>query len=169
MRFSVDAELGVLAYAVDFYSWDGQPGSLLEILLDQLNLFEAWFAGYIENQVRFNDRYSSSVDNLLSCLANDEMSEPVLDVDNTKGRYSVNPESINILDFNYTPPAKRGWKNCPTYLNVHGLAGVNDIVFGIDGTNLNPEQECYENIVKFTKTYRILALNNIPHSSLVRP
>ena len=102
-------------------------------------------------------------------LANDEMPEEVLDEDYSKGRYSASPESTNILDFNYTPPVIQGWENCPTCLNVHGLAEDGNIVFGIDGTNLNPEQECYANIVKFTKTYRIMALNSISHASLVRP
>lgn len=165
----IKADQCVLAYATDFYSWDGQPGSLLDVLLDQLNYFEAWFAIYIKEQIRSNRRYSSSVDDLLSCLANDEMSEPVLDMSYNNDRYSASPGFTNILDFNYTEPVKKAWKNGPTCLNVHGLARADDIIFGIDGTNISPEQECYANIVKFTKTYRIMALNSIPHPSLVRP
>ena len=159
----------VLAYATDFYNWDGQPGSLLDILLDQLNYFEAGFAAYIENQVRLNTRYSSCANNLIMNLANDEMPEKILDEEYSKDRYSASPESTNILDFNYTVPVKWGWEDCPTCLNVHGLASEQNIIFGIDGTNINQEQECYANIVKFTKTYRIMALNSIPHPSLVRP
>lgn len=169
LKFPVNAELCVLAYATDFYSWNGQPGTLLDILFKQLYYFESWFAAYIKNQVRHNDCYFTCVDNLLSCLANDEMPEHVLDMNTAGGRYSTSPKSTNILDFNYTEPVKQGWKNCPTCLNVHGLAYEQNIVFGIDGTNINPEQECYANIVKFTKTYRIMALNSIPHPSLVRP
>ncbi len=167
LQSPIDAELCVLAYAADFYSWDGQPGSLLDILLDQLNYLEAWFATYIKNQTEVNGHYLTSVNTLIDCLANDEMPERVLDMDYTKNRYSASSERTNILDFNYTYPVNHCWKNCPTCLNVHGLATARDIIFGIDGTNLNPEQECYANIVKFTKTYRIMALNSTPHSSLV--
>lgn len=167
LQSPIDAELCVLAYAADFYSWDGQPGSLLDILLDQLNYLEAWFATYIKNQTEVNGHYLTSVNTLIDCLSNDEMPERVLDMDYTKNRYSASSERTNILDFNYTYPVNHWWKNCPTCLNVHGLATTRDIIFGIDGTNLNPEQECYANIVKFTKTYRIMALNSTPHSSLV--
>ena len=167
LQSPIDAELCVLAYAADFYSWDGQPGSLLDILLDQLNYLEAWFATYIKNQTEVNGHYLTSVNTLIDCLANDEMPERVLDMDYTKNRYSASSERTNILDFNYTYPVNHWWKNCPTCLNVHGLATTRNIIFGIDGTNLNPEQECYANIVKFTKTYRIMALNSTPHSSLV--
>ena len=165
----IKADQCVLAYATDFYSWDGQAGSLLDILLDQLNYFEAWFATYIKDQIRFNDRYPFNVNTLVDYLANDEMPERVLDMAHNEGRYSASPESTDILDFNYTEPVNRRWKNSPTCLNVHGLARADNIIFGIDGTNINPEQECYAEIVKFTKTYRIMALNSIPHPSLVRP
>ena len=169
LQFPVNAELCVLAYAADFYSWDGEPGSLLDILLDQLNNFESWFAIYIMDQTKFNSYYTSSVDDLLSCLANDEMSEPVLNMSYDQDRYSASPGITNILDFNYTEPIKKTWEDGPTCLNVHGLARADDIIFGIDGTNISPEQECYTEIVKFTKTYRIMALNSIPHPSLIRP
>lgn len=169
LHWPIKAGPCVLAYATDFYSWDGQPGSLLDILFDQLHYFEAWFAGYIKNEVRLNGDYSRCANNLVMNLANDEMPEKILDVEYPKGRYSAHPESTNILDFNYTEPVNRGLENCPTCLNVHGLAEGENIIFGIDGTNLIPEQECYANIVKFTKTYRIMALNSIPHPSLVRP
>lgn len=169
LEFPFDAELCVLAYAADFYSWDGQPGSLLDILLDQLHHFEAKFAIYLMEQIQHNGRYTSSVNDLLSCLANDEMSKPVLDMSYVQDRYSASPGFTNILDFNYTEPIKKTWKDGPTCLNVHGLARAYDIIFGIDGTNISPEQECYAEIVKFTKTYRIMALNSIPHPSLVSP
>ena len=165
----IKADQCVPAYAVDLYSWNGQPNSLLDILFNQLYYFEVSFAGYIKNQIRFNDCYSSRVDNLLSCLANDEMPERVLGMDAAGGRYLASPESTNILDFNYTEPVKPRWEYRPTCLNVHGLAYEQNIVFGIDGTNISPEQECYAEIVKFTKTYRIMALNSIPHPSLVLP
>lgn len=168
LQSPIDAELCVLAFAADFYSWDGKPGSLLDILLDQLHHFESWFATYIEDQIRSNGRYFSSVDDLLYFLANDEMPELVLALDYIENRNS-DPESTNILDFNYTEPIKRMRKNGTTCLNVHGLARSNNIIFGIDGTNITPEQECYAKIVKFTKTYRIMALNRIPHPSLVSP
>ncbi len=171
LKFPINAELCVLDYAADFYRWDGQPGSLLDILLDQLHYFESRFATYImeQTQSNVNYNYSSSVDTLIYCLANDEMPEQVLDWDYNGNQYSESPKSTNILNFNYTQPIKIMWKNNTTCLNVHGLARSNNIIFGIDGTNISPEQECYAKIVKFTKTYRIMALNSIPHSSLVRP
>lgn len=169
LQFPIKAKLCVLDYAVDFYRWDGKPGSLLDILLNQLHYFEVCFANYIEDQTRFNRRYSSSADDLLFFLANDEMPEQVLTMGYNEDPNSASHEFTNILDFNYTEPVKKTWKNGPTCLNVHGLARSNNIIFGIDGTNINPGQECYAKIVKFTKTYRIMALNSIPHSSLVRP
>ena len=159
----IKADPCVLAYATDFYSWDGQPGSLLDILLDQLHDFESWFATYIEDQTNSNRLYSSTADELLSYLVKDE------DKDYNGDIYSANLGSTKILDFNYTELVKKTWTNGPTCLNVHGLARSRNIIFGIDGTNISPEQECYANIVKFTKTYRIMALNSIPHPSLVRP
>ncbi len=168
-EFSGNAEPAVLAYAADFYNWDGKPGSLLGILLEELHHFEIWFAQYIYNQVSHNQHYSSCASDLITNLANDEMPEKILDVEYSKGRYSALPGSTNILDFNYTSPVIWGWENCPTCLNVHGLAENGNIIFGIDGTNLIPEQECYANIVKFTKTYRIMELNSTPHPSLVSP
>ena len=162
LQFPINSELCVLDYAADFYRWDGQPGSLLDILLDQLHHFESRFAIYIMEQIQSNSRYSSSADELLSYLANDE------DKGYDGGQYSAS-SGLNILDFNYTEPVNRPWKKGPTCLNVHGLARSNNIIFGIDGTKISPEQECYAEIVKFTKTYRIMALNSIPHPSLVRP
>ena len=156
----IKADQCVLAYATDFYSWDGQPGSLLGILLGQLHSFEAWFAGYIYNQVSCHSHYSACANTLITDLANDEMPEKILDLEYSEDRYSTRPGSTNILDFNYTYPVNHWWKNCPTCLNVHGLADDGNIIFGIDGTNLIPEQECYANIVKFTKTYRIMELNS---------
>lgn len=169
LKCPVKAQPCVLAYATDFYSWDGQPGPLLGILLDQLHRFEACFAGYIYNQVSCHSHYSTRASTLIMNLANDEMPEKIFDVDYWEGRYSARPGSTNILDFNYTSPVIWDWENCPTCLNVHGLAGDGNIIFGIDGTNLIPEQECYANIVKFTKTYRIMELNSTPHPSLVSP
>lgn len=169
LKFPVKAQPCVLAYATDFYSWDGQPGPLLGILLDQLHRFEAWFAGYISNQVSRHSHYPACANNLITDLANDEMPEKILDLEYSEDRYSARPGSINILDFNYTYPVNHWWKNCPTCLNVHGLADDGNIIFGIDGTNLIPEQEYYANIVKFTKTYRIMELNSTPHPSLVSP
>ena len=163
LQFPFNAELCVLAYAADFYNWDGQPDSLLDILLDQLHDFESWFATYIEDQTKSNRLYSSTADELLSYLVKDE------DKDYNGDIYSANLGSTKILDFNYTELVKKTWTNGPTCLNVHGLARSRNIIFGIDGTNISPEQECYAEIVKFTKTYRIMALNSIPHPSLVRP
>ena len=169
LQFPFNAELCVLAYAADFYSWNGKPGSLLDILLDQLRFFESRFATYIIKQIQYNRHYSSSVDTLIYCLANDEMPEQVLVWDYNDNQYSESPKSTNILDFNYTRPIKIMWKNDTTCLNVHGLAGSYNIIFGMDGTNISPEQECYAEIVKFTKTYRIMELNSTPHPSLVSP
>lgn len=42
----------------------------------------------------------------------------------------------------------------PAELNPHGLVEAGNIIFGMDGKNLDPDQYYYASTVKFTKTYR---------------
>ena len=165
----IEAKQCVLVYACDFYYWNGKPEMLLSILLDQLHHYEKAFAVYLQEQVDKNHEYSSLATSLLLNLVNDQSSTPALKANSYDKQYLGNSESINILDFNYTYPIMEDWANKPDCLNVHGLANKGNIIFGIDGTRLKTTHECYANIVKFTKTYRLMALSRNPHRSLVRP
>ncbi|PKV10100.1 AbiH family protein [Bifidobacterium asteroides] len=167
--FPVKAEQYVLMYACELYRWDGQPGTLLDILLRELHRYEQVFANYLQEQVDKNSEYLSRAASLLTHLVNDQTSIPTFNTNISAKQYKVDSASVNILDFNYTYPIIEDWRNKPTCLNVHGLANKRNIIFGIDGTKLNTDHEYYTNIVKFTKTYRLMALSSRPHRSLVRP
>ena len=164
------AEQSVYLYAQELYQvssigWSQE--SILHVLMKELRRFEIEFATYLVRQIENANGYSERSGQLLLILMSDEL-ERVIE---TKPLASImnQVESVSILDFNYTTPGLLFGYSTPLYLNVHGLAQRGNIIFGIDGKNLNPNQPYYASTVKFTKTYRLLALSDEPHPSLVRP
>lgn len=168
-RISWETEEVVLAYLFINNCGNKNIGSVLRVFMQELHKYERAFADYIKKQQTDNKEYTDSATDLLLNLANDQAREPVLIADRDRRMYASHPESIGILNFNYTDPREDDWENKPEALNIHGLASQGDIIFGIDGTNLNAGQDHYADIVKFTKTYRLMAFSSDPHRSLVHP
>ena len=147
---------GVSIFAREIYDWDGQEGTLLDIFLDQLHRYEQEFAFYLQEQANGSE-YRDSAARLLEQLVEDEyMSEN----DSSQNRHPGNMGAIDILNFNYTNPIPEADKGKYRCHNIHGLADRENIIFGIDGTQLNPGMQHYDKIIKFSKAYRILALYN---------
>ncbi|BDR52693.1 hypothetical protein KIM372_06000 [Bombiscardovia nodaiensis] len=166
---SIPAKDVVSVFACDFYNWDGKPDTLLNILLAELYRYEEEFAAYMSNQIKASPDYQTTATNLVLHLANDQMPQPVLKLNASMREFLENPRSTNILDFNYTDPLMEDWEHRPVVLNIHGLASEKNIIFGMDGTWLSPDRQCYVNMVRFTKTYRLMALSGVNHESLVQP
>lgn len=84
-------------------------------------------------------------------------------------------KGTSILDFNYTNPLDKREdeseqdENKPLVFNVHGKVVDRNIIFGIDGTGVDTHIPFYREIVKFTKTYRLMKLSSDPHPQLVQP
>ncbi|WP_339346845.1 AbiH family protein [Bifidobacterium apis] len=168
-EISKETENVILTYAQDFYLCDEGIGGLFHEFMDELHQYEQAFATYLKEQQTQNKDYFSSATNLLLNLVNDQMSSPVLRANPLRWTYTSHPESIGILNFNYTDPLNTNWGGKPDALNIHGLASQGDIIFGIDGANLSEVQNHYADTVKFTKTYRLMAFSSHSHRSLVRP
>ena len=164
------AELSVYLYAQKLYQvspMEWSQESILRVLMEELGRFEMEFATYLVGQTENNSEYLQRSAELLSILIFDQLEWVI---ESNPHHSSINHfESVGILDFNYTDPAPLFGNVTPPILNVHGRAKDKNIIFGIDGKNLNPNQLHYASTVKFTKTYRLMALRDKPHYSLVRP
>ena len=136
-EISKETENVILTYAQDFYLCDEGIGGLFHEFMDELHQYEQAFATYLKEQQTQNKDYFSSATNLLLNLVNDQMSSPVLRANPLRWTYTSHPESIGILNFNYTDPLNTNWGGKPDALNIHGLASQGDIIFGIDGANLS--------------------------------
>lgn len=168
-RISRTTEEVILIYALQYYGCSEEMGSLLRMFLYELNRYERVFATYLQEQLDEDQEYSDLATVLLLNLINDQVPQPALTANPRRQLYTSNPESIGILNFNYTDPRKDDWEGQPEALNIHGLAGKGGIIFGIDGTNLSAGQNYYADIVKFTKTYRLMEFSGRPHQSLIHP
>lgn len=168
-KISRTTEEVILIYALQYYGCSEEMGSLLRMFLYQLHKYEYAFAAYLQEQLDEDQEYSDLATDLLLNLVNDQVPQPALTANPRRQLYTSHPESIGILNFNYTDPRKDDWEDQPEALNIHGLAGEGGIIFGIDGTNLSAGQNYYADIVKFTKTYRLMAFSGRPHRSLVHP
>lgn len=164
-------EQSVYLYIRDLYQSDPTKwgvDSILSFLREELRHFEQAFAIYLLAQQEEYPTYKSKAKVLLSDLITDQLL-PEKQVSASLSRPRELLESTSILNFNYTQPIPEYANRGPSMLNVHGLAGTSNVVFGIDGKNLDPNQDYYANTVKFSKTYRLMDLSSRPHRSLVRP
>ena len=164
------AEQSVYLYAQELYQvspmeWNQE--SILRILMAELNRFEAEFATYLVGQTENNSEYLQRSGQLLSMLIFDLLNWVIKPKPPHSNTYDF--ESVSILNFNYTDPTPLPGNGTPLIQNVHGRAQTKNIIFGIDGKNLNPNQLHYASTVKFSKTYRLMALRDEPSHSLVRP
>lgn len=124
-------------------------GQLSAIAGEQLHILENDFSKYLLHEVNITSDYQAKACELLDDLLVDEL--PV-------GELVYAGESV--LSFNYTRPIE-----FPTfpYVNIHGRL-ADEIVFGIDGKDRMELRD----VVPFTKTYRIMALNQPDMGRLVR-
>ena len=164
------AERAVYFFARDVYrlgqGWD--PASILSILREELRRFEQAFSSYLLEQMRETPLYPKAFLELLVELVT-EQSLNAWQIETPIHQHSRLFESVSVLNFNYTHPVLTSAYGKPSVLNVHGLAETGNIIFGMDGKNLDPDQDYYASTVKFTKTYRLMELSSRPHESLVHP
>lgn len=154
----------IRVYANRVYKWDGTDHHLLHILMAELNRYELAFAEYLKQQTEFNTSYTDFAVDLLTNLVTDGYDVKVEHPGVLANGQDLWDHQTKVLDFNYTTPLTEG----PSIFNVHGTAIKENIIFGIDGTDVNPDDPNYSDIVKFTKTYRLMELSSTPHPPLVR-
>lgn len=170
-RKRTQAERAVYFFARAVYQlkpskWN--PASVLSILREELHRFERAFAIYLVEQKRECADYHDVAERLLLALAIDQLQTSV-QASTTDYTISALLESTSVLNFNYTCPVLPSGYGEPSMLNVHGLAKTGNIIFGMDGKDLDPTQPYYASTVKFTKTYRLMGLSSKSHQLLVRP
>lgn len=163
-----DIRQAIKQYATNVYKWNGAIETLLQILRFELQRYEEDFAAYMTKQVQEKRTYSNTASDLIQKLVFDQLGLDLHDPKSLSKADSIWKHGTNILDFNYTMPLHQ-FKPCPLVFNVHGRADKGNIIFGIDGTGVDTHRPFYREIVKFTKTYRLMALSSNPHPSLVQP
>lgn len=129
-------------------------------MLEELHEFERDFAEYLSQEVANNSEYQENALKLLKKIF--EILPENYQVDSN--------HKFSILDFNYTNPFQRvvekSLDNFSTaVVNVHGSLQNRNIIFGIDGKEHMAEPD----VLLFTKTYRLLLLDNKDVSKLVYP
>lgn len=164
-----DMKVAKFLYELYGYSRESEQSigykSLLKIMLEELHRYETAFADYLLNHVENNPGYWESSVRLIARLLNhrltasgNEMPEDFT----VKWPTSIvgDLDSVRILDFNYTNPFM--WTKTPgsrqVLTNIHGYAGDENVIFGIDGNDVDIDDPYYQQTVKFTKTYRLMAL-----------
>lgn len=119
---------------------------LEELLLYELQTFEHEFSAYLSDVISRNEQYQSNAEILFSNLL--EQYDKLT--------------NLNILSFNYTFPFNRISSEYTTFnmVNVHGTLQSDNIIFGIDASNMYSQDtnEIMDRIVPFTKTYRKMFL-----------
>lgn len=158
----------VATYATIMYDWHGTGKDLLRILLSELHRYETAFSQYLEKQILHNGLYNPHAATAIRKLTFDQFKIDLTNPPERVLKQQLWENSTNILDFNYTSPLLQH-KECPLVFNVHGKSEQGNIIFGIDGTGIDTGLALYTDIVKFTKTYRLMALSSDPHPSLVQP
>lgn len=128
------------------------PKDISSLLMQELHRFESAFCQYLNSEIRNHENhYKKCAKELLSKII--QFGLP--------NNYKTN---VSILDFNFTDPLDKNNKiNIPNNIevdpvvvNIHGSCKNSTAIFGIDGTDNMKE----ENSRHFTKTYRLLSLNN---------
>lgn len=123
------------------------------VMLDQLHIIEKEFAKYLKQQIN----YAYYCD---SCRLIKEIwwyGQP------SKSEYKVNSSLIN---FNYTDPLNGIDDKYSMFndgvINIHGSLEDDQIIFGIDGMGCMSD----ENVMPFTKTYRLMIWNRVIKTNL---
>lgn len=179
-----DIDTCIKEYANELYGWDGSWNMLLDILLKELHLYEQEFTQYMTDQINQTTDYQHKAIKLIQDLANDSPKPAKLDreiaiIPDDKEvcirynpdtmRFDNQPEKVTILDFNYSNPLSGITDTEPMSVNIHGNLKERNVIFGIDGTNLDTDIPDYEEVSKFTKTYRLMQLRSAGYAPLVYP
>ena len=100
---------------------------IYEYLLEELKKFELQFCEYLRGEVQRNESYKSKVEEVLNKISISES---------------------NVINFNYTTIVDS--IKVRSESNVHGSLERENVIFGIDLSNLNSSDEA----LNFSKTYR---------------
>lgn len=177
---SLDIDEQVAIMLVDIDGWDGKSRpALFDCLMDQTHRFEQEFTRYLMDQVKSNNRYLKKCRRLITNLVNDRLPDPdslrpwedkpeKIEYDENGKQFKGHPEDVSILDFNYTSPLA-GLRDCPSITNIHGNLLDRNIIFGIDGSDLRATDPDYTDTVKFTKTFRLMALRQNNNTTIIHP
>lgn len=178
LQKNIDEQVAILL--VDVYGWNGiNTSKLFDCFMDQTHRFEKAFTQYLTNQVRTNKQYLKRCHRLITNLVNDRLPDPdslrpwedkpeKIEYDRNGKQFKGHPEDISILDFNYTSPLA-GLRDCPAITNIHGNLLDENIIFGIDGSELRATDPNYTDRVKFTKTFRLMALRQNNNATVIYP
>ncbi|WP_082097815.1 AbiH family protein [Bifidobacterium polysaccharolyticum] len=157
-----------------WYACSSDANSIMRVMMQELHRLESAFSSYMKNEADGNENYLSRACLLLEKLMNDQLSDyNTLLTNNT---YKIGEDisfgssfnNVRILDFNYTDPIY-GIEIAPTLINIHGNIHGGDIIFGIDSNSVDTDDSNYPGLVKFTKTYRLMALGKGNKTKLVHP
>lgn len=121
--------------------------SVADILLPELTTFESEFMDYMRSEAWYNPRYQQRARRLYRLISSTDAPSPVNDY---------------VLSFNYTRPNTAGFTGIRCWRNVHGSLEDGNAIFGFDITDLQPEQRKSHDLIRFTKTYRVLQLPQNP-------
>lgn len=116
-------------------------------LIQSLRSLETSFVSYMNEALSCSDSYQN---NAFSIAYN------LLFGDNDDADYSA--FNVSLLNFNYTEPLSPSMLDAlhiDIERNIHGKLNSNEIIFGIDGTELMSDPFA----LPFTKTYRLIQLN----------
>lgn len=134
-----------------YYSNQNRPGydteeALLDFTYQQLLQLEKDFASYLEKEIENTSDYEENARRLICEL-----------VLNERPDQNKNQIEESVLSFNYTRPVKNlhSSEQEATWVNIHGTLEDGETIFGIDGSDCMADRE----IVRFTKTYRLMSLN----------
>lgn len=157
-----------------WYACNADDNSIMKVMMQELHRLEAAFSSYMKNEAESNENYRSRACHLLEQLMNDQLNNynSLL----TNNTYKIGGDisfggsfnNVRILDFNYTNPIT-DIKPAPTLSNIHGNIHGGDIIFGIDSNSVDTDDSNYPGLVKFTKTYRLMALGKGNKTKLVHP
>jgi hypothetical protein len=134
--------------------------ALLQVSHGDLATLERDFASYLQHAVDTTGDYRAQARKLISDILFDELP--------SKDDFDV---GSSVLSFNYTRPIDKlilnpgdpDHESKVSFVNIHGRLGKDDIIFGIDGTGHTDDAD----ILPFTKTYRIMALDVPDTGSLI--
>ena len=157
-----------------WYACNADDNSIMKAMMQELHRLESAFSSYMKKEADDNVDYRKRAWSLLESLMNDQLRNygNKLIINTYKIGWPnsawISSKDVRILDFNYTNPVY-GEMFGPVLINIHGNIHGRDIVFGIDSNNVDSEDIDYSGLVKFTKTYRLMALGRDTETNLVHP
>lgn len=126
-------------------SADERQSFIADILMDELKKYEGAFKEYLSQEIEKSEEYIARCNQQIDIL---------ISADKYKQDVVIPSLKVKILSFNYTKPFQISAVGKINGLkNVHGSLDKSNIVFGIDEFS-----EAATEFVKFTKTYRTLAM-----------